>query len=134
MKLRRGVEGREAVVRQALRNSDLRRVLAAYFLFNVAEWAIWIALLVWGYGVAGVRGSSEIALVQLIPAALLAAPAASLLGRLRRGRALSPGYAAQTASGLAVGVALVAGAPVAVVGVAAAGSAITVTLTRPIHN
>ena len=128
------VEGRGAVVRQALGNPDLRRVLAAYLLFNVAEWATWIALLVWGYGVGGVRGSSEIALVQLVPGALLAAPAASLLGRLPRGRALALGYAAQTVAFVAVGVVLLAGAPPVVVGLAAAVSAVTVTLTRPIHQ
>ena len=82
---RRKVDGRGAVVRQALSNPDLRRVLAAYLLFNVAEWATYIGLLVWGFGVGGVRGSSAIALVQLVPAALLAAPAAALLGRLPRG-------------------------------------------------
>lgn len=131
---RLGVEGRGAVVRQALRNSDLRRVLAAYLLFNVAEWATWIALLVWGYSVGGVRGSAGIALVQLVPSALLATPAAALLGRLPRGRALAVAYAAETVGFLALGVALVADAPVAVVGLAAAGSAITVTLARPLHN
>ena len=129
-----GVEGRGAVVRHALRNPDLRRVLAAYLLFNVAEWATWIGLLVWGYGVGGVRGSAEIALVQLVPSALLAAPAAALLGRLPHGRALALGYAAQTIGFLALGAALVTDAPVAVVGITAAASAITVTLTRPTHN
>ena len=129
-----GVEGRGAVVRHSLGNPDLRRVLAAYLLFNVAEWATWIGLLVWGYGVGGVRGSSEIALAQLIPAALLAAPTAALLGRLPRGRALLLGYAAQTLGFLAVGVALVTDTPVAVVGVAAALSAVTVSMTRPVHN
>jgi len=131
---RRKVDGRGAVVRQALRNPDLRRVLAAYLLFNVAEWATYIGLLVWGYGVGGVRGSSAIALVQLVPAALLAAPAAALLGRLPRGRALAVGYAAQTIGFLAVGVALVTDAPVVVVGITAAVSSVTVTLTRPTNN
>ena len=134
MSTRVGVQGRGAVVRQALRNPDLRRVLAAYLLFNVAEWATWVALLVWGYGVGGVRGSAEIALVQLVPSALLAAPAAALLGRLPRGRALALGYAAQTIGCLALGAALATHAPVAVVGVTAAASAITITLTRPTHN
>lgn len=39
--------GRIALVRQALRNGRLRRVLTAYLLFNVSEWAGWLALLVW---------------------------------------------------------------------------------------
>lgn len=127
-------EGRGAVVRQALRNPELRRVLAGYLLFNVAEWATWIGLIVWGYGVGGVRGASAIALVQLIPSALLATPTATLLGRLPRGRALALGYAAQAIGFLALGVALVTGAPVAVVCITAAASSVTITLTRPVHN
>jgi MFS family permease len=100
----------------------------------VAEWATWIGLLVWGFGVGGVRGSSEIALVQLVPGALLAAPTAALLARLPRGRALFLGYTAQTLGFLMVGLALVTDAPVAVVGATAALSAVTVSLTRPVHN
>jgi Cyclic nucleotide-binding domain len=125
---------RGAVVRQALRNPDLRRVLAAYLLFNIAEWATWIALLVWGYGVGGVRGASAIALVQLVPAALLAAPAAALVGRHPRGRALALGYAAQAVGYVALGVALLADAAVGTVGLTAAAVSVTVTLTRPAHH
>jgi MFS family permease len=103
-------------------------------LFNVAEWATWIALLVWGYGAGGVRGSSAIALVQLVPGALLAAPTAALLGRLPRAQALVLGYAAQATAFLAVGLALVLDAPVLAIAVTAAASAVTVSLTRPVHN
>ena len=132
---RRGAaEGRVAVVRHALGNPELRWVLGAFLLFNVAEWASWIGLLVWGYGVGGVRGSSAIALVQLVPAALLAAPLASLLGRLPSRRALPLGYAAQALGYLAVGLALVLEAPPVVVGITAAFSLLAVTLTRPTHN
>ena len=45
----------------------LRRALTAYVLFNVNEWASWIALLVWAYAVHGVRGASVIAVVRLVP-------------------------------------------------------------------
>ena len=131
---RRKLEARDAVVRQALRNPDLRQVLAAYLLFNVAEWATWIALLVWGYGVGGVGGASAIALVQLVPGALLAAPAASLVGRHLRRRALAVGYATQAVGYLAVGVALLTDAHVGVVGLAAAAVSVAVTLTRPTHH
>ena len=133
-RLGRRVERRNAVVRHALRNPDLRRVLAAYFLFNVAELATWIGLLVWGYEVGGVSGAGAIAVVQLVPGALLAAPCAALLGRLSRGRALVLGYVAQCVGYLAVGLALVAGAPVVVVGIAAAASNVTLTFTRPTHH
>jgi hypothetical protein len=109
-------------------------VVAAYLVFNLVEWGTWIALLVWGYGEGGVRGSSEIALVQLVPGALLAAPTAALCGRLPRGRALCLGYAAQAAAFLAVGGALAMDLPVAAVAAAAAVSAVAVSLTRPVHH
>jgi hypothetical protein len=131
---RTGAGGRSAVLRQALRNPPLRRVLAAYFVFNVAEWATWIALLVWGYGEGGVRGASAIGLVQLVPAALLASPAAAVIGRLPRGIALCAGYVAQAVTYAVVGVTLVSDAPVEVVGLAAVASAVTVSLTRPVHH
>jgi hypothetical protein len=109
-------------------------VLAAYLLFNIAEWGSWIALLVWAYAEGGVRGSSEIALVQLIPGALLASPTATLCAHLPRGRALCLGYAAQAASYLAIGLALVTGLPLALVAGSAAVSAVAVSLTRPVHH
>ena len=134
MTRRRGAGGRGKVVRQALGNPQLRRVLAAYLLFNIAEWATWIGLLVWGYGVGGVRGASGIALVQLVPAALFATPAAALLGRLPRVRALVLGYAAQAVTYLAVGLALALDAPVVAVALTAVAASLAVTLTRPTHN
>lgn len=126
--------GRFDVVREASRNSRLRRVLLAYFVFNVAEWATWIALLVWAFDRDGVRGSSVIALVQLVPAALLAPVAAQLLTRLSRSRALLAGYVAQTSAQLLLGAALLSDAPYAVVAVAAAYYSVSMTLTRPAHN
>ncbi len=122
------------MVRQALRNPRLRRVLAAFLVFNIAEWATWIALLVWGYGEGGVRGASAISLAQLLPGALLASPAAALLDRLPRGRAVCAGYAAQAVAYLGLGLALGAGAPVAVVALLAATTRVAASLTRPMHH
>ena len=66
---------RVEAIRRCWANVRLRRALAAYLLFNIGEWANWIALLVWAYSEAGVRGASVIAVVQLVPAALLASSA-----------------------------------------------------------
>ena len=129
-----GGAGRLTVLREALGSSRLRRVLLAYFVFNVAEWANWIALLVWAFDRDGVRGASAIALVQLVPAALLAPVAAQALTRLTTGRALWVGYVAQAVTQLALGLALLVGAPYAVVAGAAALYAVAMTLTRPAHN
>jgi MFS family permease len=126
--------GRSAVVRQALRNPRLRKVLAAYLLFNVAEWASWIALLVWAYGRGGVHAASAIALVQLLPAALFATPTAALLGKLSRAQALTTGYLCQAVTSLALGLALVSDASAWLVAVLAGLTSVAITLTRPVHN
>src|SRR3954447_8199165 len=86
---------RSDVMRKALRNGRLLRVQAAYLLYNIVEWASWIAILVWAYDAGGVRAASALAVVQLVPSALLASPAASWLDRLPRARALTLGYALQ---------------------------------------
>jgi hypothetical protein len=129
-----GHERRGLVITRALRNARLRRVLGAFLIFNVTEWAVWIAVLVWAYDWAGVNGASIFAVAQLVPAAALASPASAWLGRLPKARALAGGYLAQTATYLVLGTCLAMDAPVAVVAVAAALSAVAVTLTRPVHN
>ena len=121
-----------AVVRQALANRALRRVLIAYLIFNICEWATWITLLVWAYERGGVRAAGTVALAQLVPSALLAAPVASLCQRMSRGRALKAGYAAQSLTSLSLGVALVAEAPALAVGALAALGAVAITATRPL--
>jgi hypothetical protein len=125
---------RLAAFRRAVANPALRRVLSAYFLFNVAEWADWIALLVWAYGRDGVRGASTMALVQLVPASLLAPSVARVLSRMPPTRAITLGYAAQAVTFLATGTALAFSAPYVVVAVLALCSAVAVTATRPVHN
>ena len=125
---------RSAVVRHAMRNPRLRRVLIAFLIFDIGEWATYIALLVWAYNEGGVRWASALGLAQLIPSALFASPAASLLDRLPRARALAVGYTAQTVAYLAVGAALLLDAPLPVVVVTSALAAVAVTMTRPVHN
>ncbi len=127
-------QGRTAVLLGVLRNRRLRRVLIAFLLFNVVEWATWIAVLVWAYGYGGVRAASLVALVQLVPAAVLAPGLALLAERLARGRALALGYAAQALAFIGCGAALAAGAQFAVVAALAAVASVTVAMTRPVHN
>ena len=89
------VQGRWAVTRAALASGRLRRVLVAFLVFNVVEWATWIAILVWAFAHGGLRSSSLVAMVQLVPAALLAPVIAAWSGRRRPTTALVTGYAVQ---------------------------------------
>ncbi len=69
-------------------NPGLLRVELAFVGFNVAEWATWVSILAYAYGVGGAAATGLVALVQLVPAALVA-PVASIAGdRLRRERVL----------------------------------------------
>ena len=111
---------RGEVLRQCWTNPSLRKVLAAYLLFNIAEWASWIALLVWAYDVGGVRGTSALALAQLLPAVVVAPLLADRLSRLRGPRALLVAYALQTVAALCLGTAILLDAPAVVVAVGAA--------------
>ena len=125
---------RGEVLRQCWTNPRLRKILAAYLLFNIAEWASWIALLVWAYDWGGVRGASTLALVQLVPAALVAPTLASRLARLRGPRALVVGYAAQAMGALATGVAVLLDADAITVATCAVVYSCAVTCTRPVHH
>ena len=125
---------RADVMLKALRNRRLLRVQAAYLLFNIVEWASWIAILVWAYDAGGVRAASALAVAQLVPSALLASPAATWLDRLPRARALTLGYALQAGSMAAIGLAVAVDAPSVLVVVLAAVGAVSLTLTRPVHH
>lgn len=103
------------VVRLAARNRALRRLELAFAAFNGAEWGVWVAILVYGYGHGGATGSAAIALIQLIPAALLAPSLATLADRRRPGRVLLASYLAMAASMGAVAAAIALSAPAAVV-------------------
>ena len=125
---------RRHVVVAVLRSGALRRVLLAFFLFNTAELATWVALLVWAFDKYGASGAGLIALIQLIPAAIVA-PLGSVLGdRMARNRALALGYGLQALFMLITGLALATGASFAVVSICGAAAASAVTLTRPVHN
>jgi MFS family permease len=115
-------------------NQGLRRVVAAYAGFNFGEWATWIAILVYAYDRGGATEAGIVALIQLIPASIVAPMAAGLADRYPRERALLAGYVAQAVTMGATAVALVADAPSPVVYLFAAATATSVTLTRPAHG
>jgi MFS family permease len=115
-------------------NPYLRRVLPAYLLFCVVEWATWIALLVWAYQAGGVTGASLVAVVQLVPGVLLAPVLAVRAERLPRGRALALGYTAQGLAFVAAATALAAGAGFWAVVALATLAAVALGATRPVHH
>jgi MFS family permease len=109
-------------------------VLPAFFLFNAAEFGTWVAILLYAYERTGPLSVGLVALIQLVPAALLAPAAASLGDRVPRERVLAVGYAVQAATMLATAAAMQVVAPVVVVYALAAITASTLVVTRPTQS
>jgi MFS family permease len=122
-----------AVVAAAFHNAALRRVLAAYIGFSLAEWTTWIAILVYAFNRGGATETGIAALIQLAPSAIIAPLAASLGDRMRRERALLIAYLVQVAAMGGTGLLLLVNAPAWIVYLAAAAAASSITLTRPIQ-
>lgn len=128
------LNGTRAVLSRVLANRDLRRVLFSYFAFHIAEFGTWIAILLYAYDATGPASVGIVALIQLVPAALAAAPAASLGDRYPRHRVLTAGYLVQAMAMLGTAAAMLAAAPVAVVYAAATVAATALVITRPTQS
>jgi MFS family permease len=109
----------------------MRRVQLAFLLFNAAEYGTWVAVLLYAYDATG-RGSVGLAaVVQLLPAAILAPFAASFADRYRRDRVLLGGYFLQALAFAATGAAMLLAIDPIVVYLLAAVAAASLTITRP---
>ena len=114
------------------RDATLARLELAYFGFNMAEYATWVAILVYAYGLGGAGASAVVAIIQLIPSGMVAPFAAYAGDRYPRDRVLVVGYVLQGVTLAAAAVGLYAGwPPAATIGLATV-AAMTFTITRPV--
>ncbi len=130
----RAVRGRLRVFGAVFANPDLRRVEIAYAAFGLAEYGTWVAILVFAFEQGGATEVGLVAVIQLVPAALIA-PFASVLGdRFRRDRVLFGAYLIQAVAFAATGAAMLLDAPVPVIYALAAAAATSLTITRPVQS
>jgi MFS family permease len=120
-----------AVFGTVFRNPELRRVELAFAAFNGAEWAVWLAMLVYAYEQGGATEAGIVAFVQLVPATLFAPFASALADRYRPAGVLAGGYAVQAMAMVATAAAVLGGAPAPIAYAFAAAAATAVTVTRP---
>ncbi len=99
----------------------------------MAEWAVWIAMLVYAYGLGGAAAAGIVAVVQLLPSAVLSPVIAGYGDRLPRERMLLASYVAQSAGMAATALALASSAEFAVVVALATLTTIGIGMTRPAH-
>ena len=121
-------------LRGVLGNRPIARMELAFLLFNVAEPAMWIAILVHAFDRGGTQAVGFVSILLMLPAGVLAPVVASLGDRFPKERVVRLGYLAQAVTSAAVGVAIAAEAAAPVVYALAALAAITYTTGRPNHH
>ncbi len=113
--------------------TGLRRVLGAYALYDFVEFSVWLAVILWAFDVDGAGLAGLAAMIQLVPAALVAPAIASMGDRMPRGTALVVAHALVALTCALTMVALWAEAPVPVVIAAATSATTAFAVVRPIH-
>ena len=111
----------------------LRGTLLAYGLFDVVEFSIWMAVLLYAYSKGGAALAGLVSIAQLVPALLLVPFLAGVGDRIPRGRALSGAHVGVAVTTGLTGSILLLSAPVPVVVLGAAAATTAVALVRPIH-
>jgi hypothetical protein len=124
---------RLGVFRALTGNKALIRVVAAYALFVLTEYSVWIAMLVFAYSHGGAAVAGLVALAQLVPAAVLAPVFATLADRRSPVALLAGGYLAQATAMGATAIAVAADVPLAAYAAAIIAST-AVTTTRPAQS
>jgi len=114
-------------------NAALLRVLAAYLLYILIEYAVWIAMLVFAYTRGGASTAGLVAVAQLVPAAVVAPVVAPVADRHSPAALLAGGYLAQAAAVAGTAAAVIAGLPLAAYAAVVVAATAMIT-TRPAQS
>jgi MFS family permease len=118
----------------ALRNGAIRRGTLAFLAYNTVEMASWTAILVYAYSATGPASVGIVAVVQLVPSAVIAPLLASVGDRYPRAHVLLGWFVAQGVALAAIGIAILADAPPVAVYFLSLLSTVALTQTRPIYS
>lgn len=119
---------------RSFRTPSLVKALLALVAFSMAEWAAYIALVVYAFDEGGTARAGLVSTITLVVAAVVA-PIGSVLGdRYRRERVLILAHAGLALGTGATAFAMLAGLPPAIVYMVATVSAALLTLIRPTHS
>ena len=114
-------------------HSGLRRVLAGYWFFDFIEYSAWLAIILYCYEKGGPGLAGLAAVVQLVPAAIIAPALAGAGDRIPRGRALVLVHSGVAITSLLTLVALKVDSPVWLVLLASTAVTTTLATVRPVH-
>ena len=123
-----------AVIAQLARNASLSRLLGAYLAVTVAEYGQWIALLVYAYERGGAAAAGLVAIIQLIPALLLAPLIGAHFARYGAIRLLRGCYAVEGLALAACAALILSEAPAVLVYSAAIAFVLPLGVSRPLHS
>ncbi len=124
---------RSATLRVLVTPGGLRRTLAAYSLYSLVEFAIWVAIILYAYAEGGATLAGIVAVIQLLPAALIGPALASFGDRMNRGTALVLAQAGVAVTTALTTVTLLVEAAVPVVIIASMTATIAIAVVRPLH-
>ena len=120
-------------LRSVLQEQALRRALAAFLVFIIAEEAVWLGILLYAHDVGGSAAVGAVAVAQLVPATLAAPVTATWVDRLSVRAALGAAYGTVAAATGLVALLLLVEGPAWMVVLAAVVNSTVVTLGRPAH-
>ena len=113
--------------------TGLRRVLVAYLLFSIVEVATWLAVILYAFAEGGAVLTGMVAVVMVLPAAIIAPAVGGLGDGMRRGTALAGSYGIVAVATAATAVSLATTSGVLMVVLGAAFVTIAASVARPAH-
>ena len=127
------MRGTPSVFAALTARTGMRRVLAAYALYDFIEFFAWLVVVLWAFERGGASLAGLAAVIQLVPAALLGPALAGIGDRLPRGTALALAHGLVGVCTLLTWAALAADASTVVVVAASTSLTTVIAVVRPIH-